>query len=262
MVRKLGLILFYYLLGVVATVLVGYALYLRSLPDPGIPQIAALDAEFTASRADVRTLADYRQLEERVFAQLKERVYDRMPQGERRQLNRYSSGSLADPLAHEPNWNRTFEWPAKAPRGGVLLLHGLTDSPYSMRAVGELARARGYWVVGLRFPGHGTAPSGLVSFTWQDMAAAARLAARDLKGKIGDAPLFVAGYSNGAAIAVEYALARLQGEELPPLAGLILFSPAIGVSPAARFAVWQGELAAIPRLEAAAWTDIAPEYDP
>jgi alpha-beta hydrolase superfamily lysophospholipase len=143
------------------------------------------------------------------------------------------------------------------------VLHGLTDGPYSMRAFGELARREGYSVVGLRFPGHGTAPTGLVTFTWEDMAAASRLAARDLAARVGSGkPLFIAGYSTGAAIAVEYALARLQGEDLPAVSGLILMSPAIGVSPAARFAVLQGKLAAIPGCEAATWTDIAPEYDP
>jgi alpha-beta hydrolase superfamily lysophospholipase len=50
----------------------------------------------------------------------------------------------------------------------VLLLHGLTDSPYSMRALAELFAARGWYVVGLRLPGHGTAPAALTRVTWQD----------------------------------------------------------------------------------------------
>jgi alpha-beta hydrolase superfamily lysophospholipase len=264
LLRQLGYLLGYGALGVLLALLVVGVLYLRQLPQPGIPLTASLDEEFRAGDADeVKTLVAYRAVEDRVFAQLEEQVYDRIPERRRQALDRFSSGSLADPLARDPNWNRTFVWDAPAPKGGVLLLHGLTDGPYSMRALAELVRDRGYSVVGLRFPGHGTAPSGLVTFEWQDMAAASRLAARDLARRIGpDKPLFIAGYSTGAAIAVEYALARLQGEPLPPLAGLILFSPAIGVSPAARFAVWQGKLAAVPGLEAATWTAVAPEYDP
>lgn len=63
------------------------------------------------------------------------------------------------------------------PGGGVLLLHGMSDSPYSLRALGEALNERGYWVIGLRLPGHGTAPSGLLDVHWQDMAGAVRLAA-------------------------------------------------------------------------------------
>ncbi len=75
-------------------------------------------------------------------------------------------------------------------------------------------------------------------------------------------PLFIVGYSTGAALAVEYAAARLLGEDLPPASGLILLSPAIGVSPLAAFAGWQSQLAALPGLHTLAWTDILPEYDP
>jgi alpha-beta hydrolase superfamily lysophospholipase len=43
---------------------------------------------------------------------------------------------------------------------------------------------------------------------------------------------------------------------------LVLISPAIGVTPAAGLAKWQGRLAVFPGLEKAAWTGIEPEYDP
>ena len=42
--------------------------------------------------------------------------------------------------------------------GGALLVHGLTDGPYSMRTIGEGLRAGGYHVLALRLPGHGTVP--------------------------------------------------------------------------------------------------------
>jgi alpha-beta hydrolase superfamily lysophospholipase len=96
----------------------------------------------------------------------------------RRRFNRFAAGSEADPTKERPNWNRSFELPAQHPRGGALLLHGLSDSPYSLRALAQHLHRRGYWVVGLRLPGHGTAPSGLVSATWEDFAAAARIGAR------------------------------------------------------------------------------------
>ncbi len=262
--KQIGYLVAYGAVGALLALLTAYVVYLKHLPEPEIWHRVKLDGEFRAADASaVKTLDDYRRVEERVFVQLREKVYDRIAPQERRILNRYSTGSLADPEAHPPDWNRTFELPVANPRGGVLLIHGLTDSPYSMRWLAQRLHSMGYWAVGIRLPGHGTAPSGLLSFTWQDLAAATRVGARYLRTRIGaDRPLYLAGYSMGAALAVEYELARMQGEQLPATAGLILFSPAIGVSPAAAFAVWQGRLAAIPGLENAAWTAIAPEYDP
>ncbi len=262
--KQLGYLIAYGTVGAILAATIVYLFYLKSLPEPEIWQRAELDAEFRAADApNVKTLDDYRRIEERVFEQLREKVYDRIAPEERRILNRYSAGSIADPEAHPPDWNRTFEFPVADPRGGVLLIHGLTDSPYSMRWLAQRLHSMGYWVVAIRLPGHGTAPSGLLSFTWQDLAAATRVGARYLRTRIGlHRSVYFAGYSTGAALAVEYELARLQGEDLPASNGLILFSPAIGVSPAAAFAVWQGHLAAIPGLENAAWTAISPEYDP
>ena len=249
---------------VVLAAVAAYVVYLERLPDLMVWHTARLDAEFRAGDVGkVKTLADYRALEERLFAQVKARVYDKIPLEARRQLNRYATGSLSDPLAQPVNWNRTFELSVPRPRGGVLLLHGLSDSPYSLRALCERLHALGYHVVGLRLPGHGTAPAALLHVHWRDMAAATRLAARDLRRRLGaDRPLYIIGYSTGAALAVEYALARLQGEDMPAVEKLVLISPAIGVSPAAAFAVWQGRISVWLGLPKVAWTDISPEYDP
>ncbi len=121
-----------------------------------------LTEEFTAAKADeVRTFDDYRQLEDRLLAQLDETVYARVETGPDHQLVRYSAGSAADPRGRQPDWNRSYELRAEAPVGGVLLLHGMADSPYTLRALGEALQRHGYQVVGLRLPGHGTAPSGI-----------------------------------------------------------------------------------------------------
>ncbi|NNL75570.1 MAG: hypothetical protein HKO68_04450, partial [Desulfobacterales bacterium] len=95
-----------------------------------------LTAEFTAGMADeIRTLNDYRQLEDRLFVQLDEKVYAQTETGPEYALVRYSAGSAADPRDRQPNWNRSFEFPAAKPTGGVLLLHGMLDSPYSLRTL-------------------------------------------------------------------------------------------------------------------------------
>jgi alpha-beta hydrolase superfamily lysophospholipase len=262
--KHLGLFLAYAVLGLVVALAGAYVVYLRHLPAPQLCHAVKLDAEFRASDlSSVKTIEDYRRLEDRLFSQLRERVYDRVAPEDRRKLSRYSPGSFADPFRMDPDWNRTTVMTAVNPRGGVLLLHGLTDSPYSMRGLAERFHRGGFTSVVLRLPGHGTAPSGLRSFRWEDLAAATRLAARDLRIRLGQGPpLYLVGYSTGAALAVEYALSQVGGEDLPPPAGLVLLSPAIGVSPAAVFAAWQGRISGVPGLEKAAWTAVMPEYDP
>ena len=91
---------------------------------------ARLQTEFTAKDADeITSLDDYLALEQRLFAELYEEVYAEVPTGEEFALNRYSSGSASDPRMRQPDYNRTFELEVDNPRGGILLLHGLTDSP-------------------------------------------------------------------------------------------------------------------------------------
>jgi len=262
--KHLGLFVAYGLAGAVLALAVAYVAYLHGRPDLKPWHTVRLAAEFRAAdRGRVRTLADYRAVEERVFAELRDAIYPRTAPEDRRLLNRYFTGSLSDPGRYRRDWNRTHELAAPDPRGAVLLLHGLSDSPYSMRPLAERLHAAGYRTLAVRLPGHGTAPSGLVHAQWQDWAAATRLGARHLRERIGaERPLYVVGYSTGGALAVEYALARLAGEDLPRVDGLILVSAAIGVSRVAALAVWQARLAAVPGLDKLAWSSIGPEFDP
>jgi alpha-beta hydrolase superfamily lysophospholipase len=264
--------LFRILVSILASVLLGlavlavgaYAWFLRSGPQPRVWHTAHLEQEFTAAKADeVRTIADYRALEDRLFAELGTDVLDRLGPDERTLFNRFNAGSRSDPGIWATNWNRTFEIRPPQPVGAALLLHGLTDSPYSLRSIGEHLASRGLEVVGLRLPGHGTAPSGLVDFEVEDMQAAVRLAMRDLRQRMGpDRPVYLVGYSNGAALAVDYTLGVIEGSGLPRPAGLVLFSPAIGISPFAVVARLKTGLSSVPGFERAAWQEIVGEFDP
>jgi len=262
--------------GAMAVVLVVGVLYLDGRPDLSVWHTADLDAEFT-EHSEVDSFSDYLALEERLFRQLDERVYQVTAGqvtagqvaagqfhdgGERKSIDRFRRGSLADPRHFQPNWNRSFELDTPSPKAGVLLLHGLSDSPYSLHGLGRSLHRRGAQVVGLRIPGHGTAPVGLVTVRWQDMAAAVRLAMRHLKQRVGDRPIYIVGYSNGAALAVHYALTSLSDPELPRVARLVLLSPSIGVTPAAAFAVWQARIGHLLGMDKLAWNSILPEYDP
>ena len=243
-------------------VLIGVAVYvLDSRPDLHPWHQVRLDAEFTV-KSEVTDFRGYVELERRLFDQLEKKVYEQVRAEPGSSLNRYVRGSLSDPGRWPSNWNRSYELRPKEPVASVLLLHGLSDSPYSLQAIGASLHERGAAVLGLRVPGHGTVPSALIDTTWQDMAAAVRLAVRHLHEAAGDKPIYLIGYSNGGALSVEYTLSALEDPELPVPDGIVLLSPEIGVTPAAVLARWQARLGRVLGLSKLAWSSILPEYDP
>lgn len=222
-----------------------------------------LDEEFTQDKADeIQTFEDYLQLEDRLFKQLDEKVYAQTETGSKYKLDRYSSGSAADPRKRPPDWNRSFELKVDKPRGGVLLIHGMSDSPYALRTLGKALNERGLWVIGMRMPGHGTAPSGLRHISRHDMAAAVRIGMTHLDQQVNGKPVHMVGYSTGAPLSLEFALDALDGKSAPVPASLILISPAIGIHPAAGLASFKDWLSNIPGLDGMAYTQVQPEFDP
>lgn len=223
-----------------------------------------LAEEFTADCGDI-DLVDYLAREERLFAELEERVYGGASmEMDPDIIHRFRKGSPADPTSFPTNWNRSFELVPEGgpPRRGVLLLHGMSDSPYSLRALGERLRAEGALVLGLRLPGHGTAPSGLLTVHRRDLEAAVELAMKSFRRRVGDGPLFQIGYSNGGALAVRYAIEALENPALPRAERIVLISPAIGVNPLVGLAVWIGRIGHWLGVHNLEWTSIASEYDP
>ena len=171
-----------------------------------------LDEEFTEAKAEqVRTFDDYLALEDRLFRELDEKVYAQTPTGPEYRLDRYSAGSAVDPRQREPDWNRSFELPVENPVGAMLLLHGMSDSPYALRTLGKALNRQNMWVLGMRMPGHGTAPSGLRHVKREDMAAAVRIGMRHLGDKMQGKPVHMMGYSTGAPLALEFALDAMEG---------------------------------------------------
>ena len=129
-----------------ATLVVGGAFGARSrLPDLKPWHRLVPKAELRASDlGETATLADYLKREDETFAEVKREIASRLAPADRVVSNRYFDGSPLDPDNAPKNWNRTFELVPETIRGGVLLVHGLTDSPYSIRAPrgdlpGELA---------------------------------------------------------------------------------------------------------------------------
>lgn len=255
---------FYVLVG---TFIGGLAIYIYLMnlrPELSLWHTVHLDEEYTIEKhTEVNSFSAYLALEERLFQQLQTEVYEKVPHETVNRLNRFDQGSMADPSQYPINWNRSFILKPEQPRAGVLLLHGLSDSPYSLRALAQKLYQQGYYVIGLRMPGHGTAPSGIVNASWQDMASAVQLAAEHLSETIGpDKKMVIVGYSMGAAQAVNYSLNAMKDNRLRNADSLVLISPAIGVSSVAALAVWQSRLSILPGMNKLAWTSIGPEYDP
>jgi alpha-beta hydrolase superfamily lysophospholipase len=248
---------------VVAVTIVGVRAFdARSMPALKVWHREAPPSELRAGEIDGMTLAQYRQREDAVFREVRE-MESRVPPADRSLANRYFAGSFVNPSRFPQNWNRTFEVVPEQIRGGALLVHGLTDSPYSVRPLAEMLRRQGFYGLCLRMPGHGTVPAGLAQADWQDWLAAVRLGVRHVRGRIGAGkPLVLVGYSNGGALVVKYSVDALADDKLPRADRLVLLSPMIGVTRFAKLGRLAGFLGTLPGLERAKWTDVTPEYNP
>ncbi len=105
-------------------------------------------------------------------------------------------------------------------RIGVLLSHGFTGSPYSMRPWGEFLAAQGYAVEVPRLPGHGTTWQDLNTTTWDDWYAELTRAFERLVAA-NDA-VVVAGLSMGGALVL-----RLAADHPERVAGVVVVNPAV-----------------------------------
>ncbi len=201
--------------------------------------------------------------EDRIFASVREHLRD-MKVEDRVPANRYFEGSPLNASHFAHDWNRSFELlPQGAPVGAVVLVHGLTDSPYSMRHIAQAYVDHGFAAIGLRVPGHGTVPAGLTRVNWQDWRAAVRLAMREARRVAGPGkPLHLVGYSNGGALSMQYTLDSLTDSTLEAPARVVLLSPMIGLTSFARYAGVAGWPALLPRYSKSAWLDIIPEFNP
>lgn len=219
-----------------------------------------LAQEVHADTLDARTTwADVLPREQQVFDDLHAQLAGAAVAGE----FRYEEDSRLGAHAGERDWNRSFESTPAEPRGGVLLLHGLTDSPYSVRALAATYERAGFAVIAPRLPGHGTVPAGLLDVHWQDWSAVVRIAMRELRARVGaDGPIHILGYSNGGALALDYALDALDDASLPAPQRIVLVSPMVGLRPFASLSRWLPLFGGFDYFEKSRWIDILPEFNP
>jgi alpha-beta hydrolase superfamily lysophospholipase len=208
--------------------------------------------------------AGYLDHERRLFEDVRKNVTEKLTPEQRVPENRYYEGSPVYPGRFKEDWNRSYTMdPDGPPQGAVVLLHGLTDSPYSLRHVARSYRARGWAVVAPRIPGHGTVPAGLTKAEWEDWSEATRLAMREARRRAGDGkPLHIIGFSNGGALAMKYSLDAIEDKTLPRAERVVLISPMIGITAFAKFAGVFGWPAVFPAFANAAWLGIVPEFNP
>jgi carboxylesterase len=103
---------------------------------------------------------------------------------------------------------------------GVVLSHGLTGTPQSMRAWGEHLAAEGIGVRGPRLPGHGTRWQDLSRTRWPDWYATVERAVDELRAEYRS--VFVFGQSMGGTLALR--LAQERGDDV---AGIALVNPSV-----------------------------------
>lgn len=220
--------------------------------------------ELDAEAIDEADWSTWLAAEDRVMAEVRSKVTDQLEPEDRIAANRYFAGSPVYPPSLARDWNRSYVLlPEGPPKGAAVFLHGLTDSPYSLRHIAKRYRDLGWATVAIRLPGHGTVPAGLYDVEWPDWSAAVRLAVREAIHLAGDAvPLHIVGFSNGGALALKYTLEALDDPALARPDRLILVSPMIGVTEFARFAGLAGLPAYFPRFARAAWIAILPEFNP
>ena len=107
-----------------------------------------------------------------------------------------------------------------AGKTGVLMLHGFTGSPASIKPWALAMHERGLSVCVPRLAGHGTHWSELNKVSWQDWYESVEKEFLELKKTCDQ--VFVAGFSVGGALALR--LSQIRGSEI---AGTILLNPSI-----------------------------------
>ena len=111
---------------------------------------------------------------------------------------------------------------------------------------------------------HIIVPGGLLDSRVEDWRAVVALAVEEGCRLAGDGPLYLGGYSTGAALVLDWTIRRIESEG----AGgcfprrLFMLSPAVAITEFASLAASHRFIAALPWFRQFNWAPILPEYDP
>lgn len=141
------------------------------------------------------------------------------PRARRQELRQLPSpATMAALRAARADAERRYAFRMEGRRIGVLLVHGLTSTPQSLRELGSAFASHGIDVEAVLLPGHGTTPEDLETTNWEEWYEAVRGGLDRLRPRCDR--LFICGQSMGGALAL-HAAAREPLDGVITLAGFL-----------------------------------------
>lgn len=124
--------------------------------------------------------------------------------------------------------NAPFAWLPKetvnTKKRGVLLVHGLFDSPFSLHDLGHVFYEQNFLVYGLLLPGHGTVPGDLRNIQYQAWQQALDFGVNALKEQVDE--VYLCGFSTGGLLCIDYHLRYPETS----LKSIITLAPALKIN--------------------------------
>lgn len=115
-----------------------------------------------------------------------------------------------------------FELKANNSEKAILLIHGLTDSPYLLHDLASYYHQQGFNVRSLLLPGHSTAPEALTEVEYEDWQLATNYAISTTVNDFNE--VYLGGFSTGGALILDN---LLDSKQVPDnLKGVMLWAPA------------------------------------
>ena len=136
-------------------------------------------------------------------------------------------------------------------RRGILLTHGVSNSPYHIRHLAAFFQIQGFLVMAVLLPGHGTVPGDLLDADWHEWANTVAYATDQLAGEVDE--LYLGGFSAGGTLSIRQSLSDER------VRGLFLFAPALRISARARLANLHKLYSWL--IPSAKWVDVLPDRD-
>ena len=107
------------------------------------------------------------------------------------------------------------------PSKGALLIHGISDTTYSLKDIAEFLNSECVLIRAMLLPGHGTRPGDLLRITKEEWIEAVDFGIRSLKNEVDY--VYIVGFSLGGLLATHAATNHTD------LSGLVLLSPSLHV---------------------------------
>lgn len=117
--------------------------------------------------------------------------------------------------------NCPFEWQPNIsnPKNGVLLVHGLYDSPFTLRDLGQHFLSQDYLVRSILLPGHGTVPGDLLNVGHHDWLDTVQYGIERLATKVDN--VILCAFSLGTALCI------LRAHTAKNIRAMVLIAPAL-----------------------------------